>query len=80
MSVLAVGDLLGTDHLDLRAHRNPQRGAVAQSGALGRRHVFILLRRWVAWEPAAFVGGVALGFSPIIVTKPRLLSHLMKSR
>ncbi|MGH9080125.1 MAG: hypothetical protein ACRDYE_08660, partial [Acidimicrobiales bacterium] len=26
--------------------------------------MFALLRRWVAWVPAAFIGGLAYGFSP----------------
>ncbi len=31
--------------------------------------MFWLLRRWVAWTPAAFVGGLAYGFSPFLVTE-----------
>jgi hypothetical protein len=30
--------------------------------------MFWLLRRWVAWEPAAFVGGLFFGFSPFVLT------------
>ena len=68
-------DLLGTDHLDLRpiATLNV---ALLLSPVLSGVAMFILLRRWVAWEPAAFVGGVAYGFSPIIVTSLDY-SHLM---
>ncbi len=29
--------------------------------------MFWLLRRWVAWDPAAFVGGLFFGFSPFVV-------------
>ena len=29
--------------------------------------MFVLLRRWVAWEPAAFVGGLLYGFSPFVI-------------
>lgn len=28
---------------------------------------FVLLRRWVQWQPAAFVGGLLYGFSPYMV-------------
>ncbi len=30
--------------------------------------MFWLLRRWVTWAPAAFVGGLVFGFSPFVVT------------
>ena len=29
--------------------------------------MFVLLRRWVTWNPAAFVGGLLYGFSPFMV-------------
>jgi hypothetical protein len=29
--------------------------------------MFVLLRRWVAWSPAAFVGGLLYGFSPLFL-------------
>lgn len=29
--------------------------------------MFVLLRRWVAWSPAAFIGGLLYGFSPFMV-------------
>ncbi len=31
--------------------------------------MFALLRRWVSWSPAAFVGGLAYGFSPFLITE-----------
>jgi hypothetical protein len=31
--------------------------------------MFVLLRRWVQWAPAAFVGGLAFGFSPFLITE-----------
>jgi hypothetical protein len=30
--------------------------------------MFLLLRRWVTWSPAAFLGGVVFGFSPFVLT------------
>jgi 6-pyruvoyl-tetrahydropterin synthase related domain len=30
--------------------------------------MYVLLRRWVSWQPAAFAGGLLYGFSPMIVT------------
>lgn len=35
--------------------------------ALSAMAMFVLLRRWVSWAPAAFVGGLFYGFSPFIV-------------
>ena len=29
--------------------------------------MFVLLRRWVSWAPAAFVGGLLYGFSPFVL-------------
>jgi hypothetical protein len=29
--------------------------------------MFVLLRRWVTWSPAAFIGGLLYGFSPFMV-------------
>ena len=29
--------------------------------------MFVLLRRWVAWAPAAFCGGLLYGFSPLVL-------------
>jgi hypothetical protein len=31
--------------------------------------MFLLLRRWVQWSPAAFVGGLVYGFSPFLLTE-----------
>ncbi len=31
--------------------------------------MFALLRRWVSWTPAAFLGGLAYGFAPFVVTE-----------
>ena len=36
--------------------------------ALTALAMFWLLRRWVGWTPAAFVGGLVLGFGPFAVT------------
>jgi hypothetical protein len=35
--------------------------------ALSALAMFWLLRRWVRWAPAAFVGGLVFGFSPFVV-------------
>ncbi len=37
--------------------------------ALSALAMYLLLRRWVAWAPAAWLGGVAYGFSPFMVTE-----------
>jgi hypothetical protein len=37
--------------------------------ALSALTTFVLLRRWVRWQPAAFVGGLLYGFSPFVVTE-----------
>ena len=42
--------------------------AVTLSPALSALAMFILLRRWVSWAPAAFFGGLFYGFSPLIIT------------
>ena len=39
--------------------------ALTLSPALSALAMFALLRRWVAWAPAAFVGGLLYGFSPL---------------
>ncbi|HEX7442830.1 MAG TPA: hypothetical protein VF320_03025, partial [Acidimicrobiales bacterium] len=31
--------------------------------------LYLLVRRWVRWAPAAFLGGLAYGFSPFVVTE-----------
>ena len=35
--------------------------------ALSALAMFWLLRRWVTWAPAAFVGGLVFGFAPVVV-------------
>ena len=37
--------------------------------ALSALAMYVLLRRWVAWAPAAWLGGVAYGFSPFVLTE-----------
>ncbi len=41
--------------------------ALTLSPTLSALAMFILLRRWVTWEPAAFVGGLLYGFSPFVL-------------
>ncbi len=41
--------------------------ALALSPALSALAMFVLLRRWVDWAPAAFGGGLLYGFSPLIL-------------
>ena len=41
--------------------------------------MFWLLRRWVSWGPAAFVGGLVFGFSPYIFTN-LAVDHLNDER
>ncbi len=43
--------------------------ALTLAPALSALSMFVLLRRWVAWAPAAFIGGLAFGFSPFLVTE-----------
>jgi hypothetical protein len=42
--------------------------ALTLSPVLSGLAMFILLRRWVSWDPAAFIGGLLYGFSPLILT------------
>ena len=42
--------------------------ALTLSPVLSALAMFVLLRRWVSWAPAAFVGGLLYGFSPFILT------------
>ena len=42
--------------------------AVTLSPALSSLAMFVLLRRWVSWAPAAFFGGLFYGFSPFLIT------------
>ncbi len=41
--------------------------AITLAPALSAFAMFVLLRRWVAWAPAAFFGGLLYGFSPFIL-------------
>ncbi len=41
--------------------------ALTLSPALSALAMFVLLRRWCAWGPAAFVGGLLYGFSPFVL-------------
>ncbi len=41
--------------------------AVTLAPALSALAMFVLLRRWVTWTPAAFLGGLFYGFSPFVV-------------
>ena len=44
--------------------------AMTISPILSALAMFMLLRRWVSWAPAAFFGGLLYGFSPFILTSP----------
>ena len=52
--------------------------ALTLSPALSALAMFVLLRRWVRWMPAAFVGGLLYGFSPFILYG-LTTAHLMTS-
>ena len=41
--------------------------ALTLSPALSAMAMYVLLRRWVTWTPAAFAGGLVYGFSPIVL-------------
>ena len=41
--------------------------ALTLSPFLSALAMFVLLRRWVGWQPAAFVGGLFYGFSPLVL-------------
>ncbi len=43
--------------------------ALTLAPALSALAMFALLRRWIRWSPAAFVGGLVYGFSPFVVTE-----------
>ena len=43
--------------------------ALTLAPVLSALAMFALLRRWVRWAPAAFVGGLVYGFSPFLVTE-----------
>jgi len=42
--------------------------ALTLSPALSALAMFVLVRRWVSWSPAAFAGGLFYGFSPFVLT------------
>ena len=41
--------------------------ALTLSPVLSALTMYVLLRRWVSWTPAAFIGGLLYGFSPFVV-------------
>src|SRR6202167_4808618 len=41
--------------------------ALTLSPVLSALAMFVLLRRWVSWTPAAFIGGLFYGFSPFVL-------------
>lgn len=41
--------------------------ALTLAPVLSALAMFVLLRRWVSWTPAAFVGGLFYGFSPLVL-------------
>ncbi len=43
--------------------------ALTLAPVLSALSMFLLLRRWVRWAPAAFLGGLVFGFSPFMVTE-----------
>jgi hypothetical protein len=43
--------------------------ALTLAPALSALAMYALLRRWVRWAPAAFVGGLVYGFSPFLITE-----------
>jgi hypothetical protein len=43
--------------------------ALTLAPVLSALAMFALLRRWVSWTPAAFVGGLLYGFSPFIIVE-----------
>ena len=44
--------------------------------AIGAFTAFAVMRRWVSWTPAAFLGGLLYGFSPFVLTSLEF-AHLM---
>jgi hypothetical protein len=50
--------------------------ALTLAPALSALAMFWLLRRWVSWTPAAFVGGLVYGFSPFMLTA-EAIAHVM---
>ena len=41
--------------------------ALTLSPVLSALSMFVLLRRWTRWAPAAFIGGLVYGFSPFVI-------------
>jgi hypothetical protein len=52
--------------------------ALTLSPFLSALAMFVLLRRWVRWQPAAFIGGLLYGFSPVFLVN-LVDAHLMVS-
>lgn len=50
--------------------------ALTLSPLLNALSAFWLLRRWVSWSPAAFIGGLLFGFSPFVLNNLSF-AHLM---
>jgi hypothetical protein len=46
--------------------------------ALSAFFAFVVIRRWVHWTPAAYLGGLLFGFSPFVLTNLEY-AHLMTS-
>jgi hypothetical protein len=44
--------------------------------ALSALVMYVVLRRWVRWAPAAYIGGLLFGFSPFVLTSLEF-AHLM---
>ncbi len=67
-SVLALGILLSP--LTLAAGPVVSMNvALTLAPALSALAMFVLLRRWVAWPPAAFLAGAVFGFSPFMISE-----------
>ena len=43
--------------------------ALTLAPVLSALSLYLVVRRWVRWAPAAFLGGLAYGFSPFVVTE-----------
>ena len=67
-SVLALGVLLTPVTL-VAGPVASMNVALTLAPALSALAMFVLLRRWVSWGPAAFLGGVAYGFSPFVLSE-----------
>ena len=67
-SVLALGIVL-TPVTWLSGPVAAMNVALTLAPALSALAMFVLVRRWVVWQPAALVGGLVYGFSPFIVTE-----------